>query len=105
MPLKTDDMKSYMKAYMKQYQQKSKQCECCKREIKLAGWYKHVKTPKHLSNKQKYEPVVIMREEEMKQLNDKIKNLEESLQQLREQNDDSLDDKDSPKIELIFNKK
>lgn len=78
----TDNNKlEYMREYMKEYQKKAKMCECCNRLIKFAGWYKHIRTPKHTKNDKLHEPKVIMREEELKQLNDKIKQLEDTIEQ------------------------
>ena len=41
----------YQHVYMQNYMRREKKCEYCNREYKLFSYYRHLKTPKHLSNK------------------------------------------------------
>ena len=41
----------YQHTYMRDYMRRTKHCEYCNREYKLFSYYRHCKTPKHLSNK------------------------------------------------------
>jgi hypothetical protein len=72
---------------MKKYQKKVRKCETCNCDVKVCGWYNHLKTRKH-QNGEKNEAE--KKEEEIKKLNEEdtknqIKQVKELMTKLYEE--------------------
>jgi hypothetical protein len=66
----------YMKEYMKKYWDKTRRCDCCDKEIKAGGFFKHVKTLAHLRKANKMKP------DDIASLTSKIDELQKTINEL-----------------------